>query len=133
MANYLRNGSRWIRARRHHRKQRRPDFGATAGSAATSEQLTRLNKKRAEATELVASATSAKQGGYLKRIAVRLFRKVLQLPTPHELRREDRRQQTDDWEKRARFRNWIDPGGYSPFLEPAVTLTGEIENHVLVR
>src|SRR2546423_14411621 len=62
-----------------------------------------------------------------------LFRNLLQLPTPHELRRKNRRQQTDDWEKRARFRNWIDPGGCSPFLEPAVALTCEIEIDEFVR
>src|SRR2546423_3967097 len=62
-----------------------------------------------------------------------LFRNLLQLPAPHELRRENRRQQTDDWEKRARFRDRIHAGGRRPFLEPAIALTCEIEIDVFVR
>src|SRR5947208_17000052 len=81
---------------------------------------------------IVASAVYAKQGAFEKQNA-RLFRNLPQLPAPHELRRKNRRQQTDDWEKRARFRNWIDLGGCSPFLEPAVALTCEIEIDVFVR
>src|ERR1700731_4756638 len=75
---------------------------------------------------IVASAAYAKQGASESRM-LELFRNLLQLSASHELRRKDRRQQTDDWEKRARFRNRIDPGGCSPFLKAAVTLTCEIE------
>src|SRR5207302_11390595 len=89
-----------------------------------------LFQKRAEATELVASATSAKQGAYLKPIA--LFRNSRHLPAAKEVGREDRGQQAHDRKQRARFWNRLGKSRGGPFFEPAISLTGEIEIDVFI-
>src|SRR5205807_10430122 len=119
-------GSHWIRPRRHT-TENKDDLTSAPLSAPWKQANNSLALKRKERRRqnFVASATSAKQGAYLKRIAVRLFRNLLQLPTPHELRGKNRRQQTDDWEKRARFGNWIHDQG--PLFEATLARIGTAE------
>src|SRR5713226_2997172 len=67
----------------------------------------------------------------LKAQNARLFRNLLKLPASHELGRKHRRQQTDDREDGARFRNRIHH--QSPLFKTAIALEvaiAEVAIHV---